>query len=73
MNLTSFRLTFSLNKKWLKIIRLIFLETISIKVKIIIVVVIDKSKYKDMVIINWIIKPEPMFSFEKSKFVKNST
>lgn len=33
-------------------IMLIFLETISIKEKIIIVVVIDKSKYKDMIMIN---------------------
>ena len=40
---------------------LIFLDTNSNREKIIIVVVIDKSKYKDMVIINCITKPVPIF------------
>ena len=51
---------------------LIFLDTNSMREKIIIVVVIDKSTYREIVVISSITNPEPMFWFEKSIFDKNS-
>ena len=51
---------------------LIFLDTRSMREKIIIVVVIDKSTYSEIDVINSITNPEPIFWFEKSIFDRNS-